>query len=333
MKAIGVFKPRLSSVIVDTDLNLGPYSLITRGSVQVKDDAGNVKARLENSGVTAVGHDFVLARTIAGDYQWKRAIVPWFNMFILNFGRDFSGGIITHGGRPFHLFNTDGSVEIVGPIADSVNTLRPSPPIRFRASYWNGAGAADRDLELFTDIDSTGVRYLRIRRREDGYVAGVVDSNGNASFSGTLTVGGKATILGAPQSDTDALRLGDLFNTYMKEVTFTTDTSVTLNTGVETTVISRPIVINKRALVIAVFYGLVQGSTSSVVYLMIKEGSNILGLSSSTFFATNTDRRVGVMGAKLFDPGTYSISVIAKSDLNPNTMSPGAFLRIIILGV
>lgn len=342
MKVSALFRPRLSWLVVDRDLDLGSYSLITRGSVYVKDIEGNDRVRLENIGSVFVGHDFLMARTIDRDFRSKRVFAPFRDVVVFNFARDFSGGIVTHHDRPYHQFNTDGSLDLVGPIADSVSATRPSPPLRFRASYWNGAGAVDRDLELFTDIDTNGVRYLKIRRREDEFVAVTIDSNGNASFAGSVTIHDKLDMqnkpiknLGDPVDPKDAAtkQYVDSFASMFKTMADSTRADISVG-GAETTVLSASLSIPSKTLLLAVFTGLYAQGGSSVALVLRVYSNDVLigGLMVGNPGATST-YPVSVLGVHYYpSPTTATIKVTAQDLYNRGfPIKAGSWLRLILI--
>ena len=76
------------------------------------------------------------------------------------------------GGRPRSVLTENGDVAIICNVADSTNTLRNSPYLRFYAAYWDGSASVDRQALIFHRmIDTTPKSEVAIQIAGNDYMA------------------------------------------------------------------------------------------------------------------------------------------------------------------
>jgi len=61
--------------------------------IEVKDDRGRIRCAMYGNGAVLVGFDFKMARTVEGDFNWKRALVAFPGMLHINYECDFASGV------------------------------------------------------------------------------------------------------------------------------------------------------------------------------------------------------------------------------------------------
>jgi len=123
-------------------------------SVVVGDSLVSERIILNPAGVMHCGHDFKMARTWDGDYNWKRALVPYANTMILNYAGDFTDGVRVAGSS-------------LKPDVDDQTSLGSSS-LRWKEIYFSGNlyGGSAREGKIQLD---GGYRWLGLKTRNGNY--------------------------------------------------------------------------------------------------------------------------------------------------------------------
>ncbi len=139
-------------------------NLEVNGSLKVTDASGNERFGAYQSGEVRVGFDFKMARTVVGDYNWKRALVPYPTKLIINYAGDFNAGVEVHGpGISASQFkDRDNTSFYVDPAGTSVlSNLRLTTKTNCSKLYTDASGnvlcGVDNGITTITSTDPISV--------------------------------------------------------------------------------------------------------------------------------------------------------------------------------
>ena len=94
------------------------------GNVHIINSSGSIVAGLNSTGNVYIGFDLDMARTIDGDYNWKRALVPFTDTLVINYNGDFTSGVKVAG-------------SVLEPYSDNSTDLGSSS-LRWKNGYFSG---------------------------------------------------------------------------------------------------------------------------------------------------------------------------------------------------